>query len=552
LENCSKCSEKDCFECKENYKLIGNKCLLSTNNYLAFPPKLNYQPLLALNLDNLNLGKLNMLTITIWIKYMSPIQLATSDCVNIIYFSLDRKSFLCHNSNDNSIKLFEKGKLAFNFYNANSIFGLWSLFSLSYYSNFNNDFSLLPDSNTNKYFLNNPNFTNKFNFYVNDIFVDLDDSFSKNILNGITKMDNNLDAPYSINFNNIEIGNEFFGYLSEINLYNNYILNPFAITNNSGINMNSYLIKSFNFRSILNSSTDSNIEQCLKNSDVNLNLYPLNSQNQKNYVLTTLGLDCKMDYNPFDSKNLICNRLTFANYRLYGKINNSLEINCTGCNKLCSTGCVNENLEGCFCDFGSAKSYLSLNSLSKRPFCESLTQFDFSIFSNIILPNINASKNNEYSLEFYFYLYTYGYDPNIVNYNNPFRKIEIIWDLHLRILIENINNEIYYICNPIYDSDNKELTELNNQKIKISNPLMNWNYIRCSTNLKKMEYYVGETNFKLNFGATYNIPNLANIKYTTLRIQPEQNSKTNYGFLFLKELKLWSIDINKKLSTNCM
>ncbi len=99
MNNCLKCSDNntDCLECVTDYKLIGNKCIKPTIRYLALPQKLNKETPFSLNIDNLNLEKENMLTISIWIKYMGPIDSSNSECVKIFYFNKDNKTYICHN-----------------------------------------------------------------------------------------------------------------------------------------------------------------------------------------------------------------------------------------------------------------------------------------------------------------------------------------------------------------------------------------------------------------------------------------------------------------------
>lgn len=577
MANCNKCSDssKDCLECSENYKLLSNKCVLPTNKYLAFPPKWivnnnnpNYnQNYLAMNLDNLNMNKLNALTITMWIKYMNPVYNSNSECVKILRLSRDNKSYVCHNIKDNSIKLFNKDNLAFSYNTANKIFGIWTFVSISYYHNFNNDLSTIMNNNQNKYFNSNMYFSNRFNFYINDESVQMDSKFYISPFNDLIKIDNNLNAPYSIAYDCIEIGNEFFGYLSEIKIYNNFIFNPFSIINNNGINSrnnNFQALKIFNFKTFTNNVIDfaslnnsgGQLIECLKDSDVNLSLYPANIQNANNYILKTLGLDCKLDFNPYESRNFSClTKTTFANYKAFGK--NSLELSCQNCsNNRCLNGCSSEQLDSCLCDFASANNFFYIDFASKAIKCENLLQFEFSQFSKIMIPNISVSQNNQYSIEFMFYLYTYNYDGSNKDYIIPFSSIEIIWDLHLKITIENVNNTLYYTCFPLFDSDAtnttyQNLAKINSQKVKIEKPLINWIYISCSVNVKSLEFYTANIKNKITLTSDSKLIDFTKLKSTNLIIQPGVNASTNFGLLFIKELKLWSLYDIYKFTTNC-
>ena len=543
--NCNKCSDslRDCLQCAQNYKLIGNACVLPTFKYLTFPPQIQKQSLLSLNVDSLNINKQNMLTVTLWIKYLSPTQSSFSDCIKILSFTKDNKNYICHNIKENSIKLFDTEKLAFSYNSADKIFGIWSFISVSFYSNFNlqNNSS---SSNT-KYFYNSINFGNKFNFYINDNSVDIDTSFNT-LLNSVSKIDN-LDSPYKILYDSLNLGNEFFGFVSEIRIYSNYILNPYSMINNS--NKNNKLLKLFDFRSSTSNTPDTAV--CLKDSDINYNFYS-QSQNQssQNYYSKFLGLDCRDDYNPFDFKSFQCSNQTYANYLNFGK--RSLELQCSGCNGLCNYGCSNETINGCYCDFWSGNSYLTMNQNSKKLNCENNNQVDFSNLSTIIIPKVSVANNKEYSIEFWFYLYTYNYDKNNKNYNIPFNSHEIIWDLHMKIVIENVDNEIYYTCYPMFDSDNKNLNAANSQRYKIINPFMNWIYISCSTNVNKLQYILLDSNPTTLKIENVQLPDLVKATSTNLIIQPGVNARTNFGFFFIKELKLWNMYNLGKFSTNCV
>lgn len=100
--------------------------------------------------------------------------------------------------------------------------------------------------------------------------------------------------------------------------------------------------------------------------------------------------------------------------------------------------------------------------------------------------------------------------------------------------------------------DDIKTSLLNQEKIKIPNPLLKWNHIKCSVNLKRLEYALGENRFRIETISPMKSPNLIETKSTNLIFLTNENSNNNYGFLFLKELKLWNVDLYDKYSTNCM
>ena len=194
------------------------------------------------------------------------------------------------------------------------------------------------------------------------------------------------------------------------------------------------------------------------------------------------------------------------------------------------------------------------NPTNKNLICKSLTMINFSVYNKIEIPKVKVSSSKKYTMEFWFNLYTYGFQNSLQNYNVPFKSQEFIWDLHMRIRIENINNEIFAGCYPIFDNDDSNVYEQLKKMEKISNPISNWIKINCSTNQKESLYSLNNKEYKLDIG-TLNIPDLSTIKETELIIKPgdEVNpSKNKYGFFFVKELKLWSYYNPGLFDNSCM
>jgi len=204
-----------------------------------------------------------------------------------------------------------------------------------------------------------------------------------------------------------------------------------------------------------------------------------------------------------------------------------------------------------YCNMISGSQYLEIEQQTKKLRCKSLSMIDLSVYDKIVIPNIKVANARKYTIQFWFNLLINNFE-NENNFIIPFKSEEVIWDLHMKIRIENINNKIFIGCFPIYDSDNSKEYEELYKKENIINSFGKWIRVSCSTdqinsifNFNKNESLFDYKNIK--------VPDLTTVKDTELIIKSgeENNNNNNYGFLFIKEFKLWTLYNNKSLINDC-
>jgi len=208
-----------------------------------------------------------------------------------------------------------------------------------------------------------------------------------------------------------------------------------------------------------------------------------------------------------------------------------------------------------YCGFNSGSQYLQINQSTKNLECKSLSMIDFSVYEKIEIPNIKAANESmKYSVQFWFNLVTYSLNNGQKDSIIEFKSEEIIWDLHMKIRIENANNQIYVGCYPVYDSDNAKESEVIFQKAKVNNAIGSWIKVSCAADQINSVFNLNGSESKFDISEMKNFADLHSVQNTKLIIKPgdEVDSANNkYGFLFLKELKLWTIYSDGNDSQDC-
>ena len=158
------------------------------------------------------------------------------------------------------------------------------------------------------------------------------------------------------------------------------------------------------------------------------------------------------------------------------------------------------------------------------------------IFNGIKAPG------KEYTLEFWFL--SYSYNDNSLQFDSH----ELVWEGLLKIQFFNSNNNINIKCFPNYNSTPPSASA---QSITdyTQNQYFVWNYVQCSVSLITKKYYL---NLLQEASVIQSNSNLNLDSLTTLTIKSSDNSKTNYGFLFLKEIRMWSLYNLRVISTKCV
>ena len=74
------------------------------------------------------------------------------------------------------------------------------------------------------------------------------------------------------------------------------------------------------------------------------------------------------------------------------------------------------------------------------------------------------------------------------------------------------------------------------EKISTTFSYARWSNVRCGTNLDTKKYFLNTVEESLQ---TVDMPSYVNINSVTLQLNQEIGSQTNWGFVFIRNLKLW-------------
>ena len=496
--HCKRCyssSENDCYECFEGYVLYYSGCRQRTGYYPQIPESLNNYIVPNLNKNGFEIDKYNPLTISFWIKFygIKYNNLCTdikSNCVLIIQISIQNKVYLCYDTNNNHILLY---------YNDDTILyddslfpleaGKWVLLS---FSNYNSNFNI---DTTSYYPL-------MFSFSFNSYTVPRANT-------------------YQINDPGILIDTIIFGCgisasFTDLRIYNTFILNPYGIITND---------ESYQKLLVYNLKLYDMTQSCIPIYD----LYDING-NELSGLIT-----CKSDYNIYhDMSNINCNENKYKRVD-YISLNNE----CVDCIDECYY-CGGETKLNCACYYNDI--YWFRNDITEnRLYCQKIPYQDFNIYSELQFTNISYATTNEYSIEFWYFIYEY------VKENHIFNEQSIQWTDHNKIVIsKKDDNNVYVDCYPIQNHDDSIVIRDSSQGY------FQWHHVICSTSLTKSKYYLNELPVKSLDKSKTNYIDFSYFGETKTRlIFKNKATHTSHGLFFIRELRLWSIYSLREFPSNC-
>jgi hypothetical protein len=494
--NCKYCysiSPKDCHECKPNYVLYYSECKSANGNFLSVPVGSGKTVPLNLVGNGFDVRKTNGVTLTFWFKYYGTVVTSTNACPTIVSFSKTTDTFLCVDAITNELK--------FYYQTSNQVFesadlivrlGQWTLVSLSnYYSS----------GTIYKYFPTMVNF-----------WLQTEDQ----------KKEVNFNMPGAgLNIDNIDIGNEIIALFADMRFYNNYIVQPYGLvmsldtTNQQDMMFNRYMI----------GTTSKN---CLTDSDID-------GGNAGSYKIS-----CVPDYHPYLDTTLRCTNpsVNFFNITAAGDCNGLCDATCTNNNLFCST---TKNI-GCTCDY-KTKNWLRMDKNVSQVYCDTPPYFDFARSNVTYIPGTASSHNDEYTMEFMYYVYSYNEN------TKAFTSFDIIWDNHIKATFYNENNLLKLKCYPVYRS-NQPTSSTQFSTDATTPKYYTWNYAQCSTSLNSMKFYINQLSEQTLFGKIQKITNMTDLT-SSLTLQPSAGAGTSYGFLFIRDIKLWSTYNLRQFFTKC-
>ena len=144
--------------------------------------------------------------------------------------------------------------------------------------------------------------------------------------------------------------------------------------------------------------------------------------------------------------------------------------------------------------------------------------------NSVTITGISISQNNEKALEFWIYIYSYV--------DGTYTGLEISWDLHAKVEIVFSSSVYKTRCYPFVDMSSSYAGYYEDTISQKS-----WYRIRCAVNTFTKKYY---TNQLPEIGIAPAIPSFSAPTTTKLFIADKVSTNLNYGFQFVRELKLWS------------
>ena len=474
----------------------------STGYYLEVPSKTNNVIRLKINYpDNnpvVNISSLNGITITFWVKFMGTTFESTSECPFLVKFNADTNSNFCIDSTT-SILLKHDNNVVITESSFKSYVGKWVFIGISNFYITENDME--------------KRFSNMVNVYM----------FNKELANN----PNYSVPPPGIKIERLDLGNEIVALFADFRFYKRFLHQPYGLIMDSNIKFQVDLVLQ-----LLLYSTK--IDSCLKN------------ENLEESSISLLKIICQAEYNQYLDKANQC--LNSKKYFDVDSFDNNLD-HCLDCDEVCVNGnyyCGRDSKFGCTCNnFEERKNWFRIDKDTKLTYCEKQPYVDVSSYSKIQSDKISLAISNEYTLEFWFYIYSYN------QVEKGFGSHEIIWDLHTKARIFNDNNVLKMECHPNYDNSNANSST---SRVKVTDhtgfDFYKWNVVYCSASLKENKYFINNQSEIKNPENFVQIDSYQDKQFTSLIIQPTAGSKINYGFMYIREIKLWSI-YDKKDSFEC-
>ena len=312
--------------------------------------------------------------------------------------------------------------------------------------------------------------------------------------------DANFDIPFSgIPIKRLEFGKDIVGLIGSLRVYSKFIQGAYGrIMADTTLRNNDLL-----FEIPLSGTSD---DSCLLNAYVDT-------------TVSDLKVECYGDYIDYLDESKMCN-----DNNKYFDIDLQT---CVQCDSSCTTTCFGKTSLECTCDLSEGKYWLKRKDLST--YCEHVPYVDFSSLEQTVVATIESSTTNESTLEFWLYIYSYN---QAIEW---FSMINIEWHLHNRVVIKKESNTIKSLCYPLVDVNNlNKYLEYSTQTIQD----YKWIQIRCGTNLNTKEFsHSIEVNNPLQKTL---VATMATRPDTTIfQIYNAAGSENSFGFVFLKNIRLW-------------
>ena len=502
-KRCYSSSNVDCYECRQGYSIYGKQCKVRTGYFFKTPPEGDFDKIEITTQKNdddgyFNITEINPLTITLYIRFFG---IELSKVVkNKVYYPItcfyndttkndnDEKkclTFIGYNYDDKTIVFVVNGIEIYST-KAKAYIGVWTHFGISIHHQLDND-----------------HFPNMLNFMIDQEIL-------------IPKYP--YIPSFSPSFNptkEIVNINCFTIYTSPICYYSSFkIFSSFYFGSYGHVNAISST-RAYNLVYFVNLYGSSN-----KNCITNANL--AKPEINVNILLPV----CVPDYNPYEDSNNICSDNDHFMDVIY-KINPPCEL----CDNICVTNCFHTESNECSCDYYEGLYWVKTDEKYQSYECQKVDSINFAFFEKITLYGLQIVKNDEMTMAFWLDIYEY--------LDNKFESLEIIWNHHLAVIAKgnskNENDKLLIIeCHGDYDIENPEMAHsitYDDKRLKFNR----WNYIVCQADKYHEVIRINNLPEEAYTAVTYS----QKILTTSLTIE-DKTKNFNYGFSFVRELKLFS------------
>ena len=136
-------------------------------------------------------------------------------------------------------------------------------------------------------------------------------------------------------------------------------------------------------------------------------------------------------------------------------------------------------------------------------------------------------------MEFWFYTQSYV----SISGSSNFGTLEISWDFHTKVIINNQANVFTAICYPVIDLSNPSKDPLP-KTFQFTGTQNNvWIYISCGVNPTESNFFLTTMPFNIS---TSNFSSLNIIPSSTVGLKIQETSTISYGITHIYNLRLWN------------
>ena len=276
---------------------------------------------------------------------------------------------------------------------------------------------------------------------------------------------------------------------------------------------------------LASNTTKSSKEIILRSLSGNTDTNCLNDTDLAGGSVAALSFSCIGDYNSYLDSNKQCNDDT-----KYFTLTSPNNPPCENCHSICFTEvsavkkglCFGNQTKECTCDISEGDFWLTKTGTDIL--CDKITNTDLVAYKPITIDALKASTSQEYTLEMWVYVYAYNGNSIV------FTDYDIIWDKHSRITLYNKSNSLIVKCYSVSEIDKiADYTEFSEKVMSY----YSWNFIKCGADWLAKKYFLNTALQDIQITA----PTIAST--SKLRLALDTAKISNFGFLFIRELKLW-------------